>query len=65
MRFSTLLTIGAGMWVWPIAVYVHTGDFILALAWMGIEVLGGAVLLVLYCIALRTFCMTLQAWRKH
>ena len=65
MGTRTLFAIAIGMWVWPITVYLHTGDFILAAAWMGIEIIGSAVLLALGLIMHDVACSMLATTRKH
>ena len=65
MGTRKLFAIAIGMWVWPIAVYLRTGDFILAAAWMGIEILSSAVLLELGFIAHDVACSMLATTRKH
>ena len=37
--------IALGMWIWPVTVLVRSHSLILALAWLGIEILTGALLI--------------------
>jgi hypothetical protein len=47
-HFHTLLFASLTLWVWPIAVYVHTRNLLISIAYLGIEIIAGAILLFLW-----------------
>jgi len=47
-HFCVSLLVSQTLWVWPIVVYVHTHNIWIFMAAMGVEIIFGAILLVLW-----------------